>query len=439
MNPDDLKERLTTDRKHIWHPYSGITNPSPVSMVKSAVGTRLKLADGSELIDGISSWWTAAHGHNHPAIVAAIEAQMRQLSHVMFAGFTHEPAVKLTEQLIKIAPAPLNTVFYSDSGSVSVEIALKMAIQYQNAKGKPGKQKFLTVRGGYHGDTFATMALSDPVNGMHSIFRNVLPEHLFAPVPFSEYGAEWDEINFVEMRRIAEQHYHEIAAVIIEPIFQGAGGMRFYSPEYLRQLRLICNQFDLLLIFDEIATGFGRTGKMFAAEHAGITPDIMCIGKALTGGCLTLAATMTTANVAGTIASGNPGILLHGPTYMANPLACAAANASLTLFQEYPWQDNVNNIEAQMRRELSPAIELPAVAAVRVLGAIGVIETKIPVDASQLQHLFTAAGVWLRPFGKYIYLMPPFIISSEELSRLTTAAVTAASISGPNTAGKSVV
>lgn len=439
MNPDDLKERLTTDRKHIWHPYSGMTNPPPVSMVKSAVGTRLKLADGSELIDGISSWWTAAHGHNHPAIVAAIEAQMRELSHVMFAGFTHEPAVKLTEQLIKIAPAPLNTVFYSDSGSVSVEIALKMAIQYQQAKGKAGKHKFLTVRGGYHGDTFATMALSDPVNGMHSIFRDILPEHFFAPVPSPGYGSEWDETNVDEMRRIAEQHQHEIAAVIIEPIFQGAGGMRFYSPEYLRQLRLLCNQFDLLLIFDEIATGFGRTGKMFAAEHAGITPDIMCIGKAITGGCLTLAATMTTTNVVETIAFGNPGILLHGPTYMANPLACAAANASLTLFQEYPWQANVNNIEAQMRRELSPAIELPAVVAVRVLGAIGVIETKIPVDILQLQPLFTAAGVWLRPFGKYIYLMPPFIISSEELSRLTVAAVRAASITDRQTTGKSVV
>jgi adenosylmethionine-8-amino-7-oxononanoate aminotransferase len=408
-------------------------------MVKSAAGTRLKLADGSELIDGISSWWTAAHGHNHPSIIAGIEAQMRQLSHVMFAGFTHEPAVKLTEQLIKIAPAPLNTVFYSDSGSVSVEIALKMAIQYQNAKGKNGKQFFLTVRGGYHGDTFATMALSDPVNGMHSIFRDVLPEHFFAPVPAPDYGAEWDESSFAELRRIAEQHHHEIAAVIIEPIFQGAGGMRFYSPEYLRQLRMICNQFDLLLIFDEIATGFGRTGKMFAAEHAGIAPDIMCIGKALTGGCLTLAATMTTTNVAETIASGNPGILLHGPTYMANPLACAAAYASLTLFEEYPWQDNVKNIEAQMRRELLPALELPAVAAVRVLGAIGVIETKIPVDASQLQQSFTAAGVWLRPFGKYIYLMPPFIISSEELSRLTTAAVTAASITDRQTTGKYVV
>ncbi len=438
MINDTIQSVLESDRSHVWHPYASINSIPPLP-VTAASGTKLYLADGRELIDGISSWWTAAHGHRHPAIIAAMAAQMQQMPHVMFGGLTHEPAVKLAQRLAQMLPPPLDTVFFSDSGSVSVEVAIKMAVQYNIARGCPQKHKILTVRGGYHGDTFATMALSDPVNGMHAMFRHLLPQHLFAPKPQPNFGEIWQDNAAAELRRIVEISHPAIAAVIIEPIFQGAGGMHFYSPGYLRYLEQLCREFDILLICDEIATGFGRTGKMFAIEYAGIVPDIICLGKALTGGCISLAATVTNKTVAHTIACGSPGILLHGPTYMANPVACAAANASLQLFGEYQWQANVNAIEAQMRHELAPAAALPNVADVRVLGAIGVIETLTPVNNAKLTQFFVDNGVWLRPFGNYIYLMPPFVIGTAELSKLTGAAVHAAAASGENNSSSAMV
>jgi len=414
---------LEVDGKHVWHPYSAIGNAEPVFPVLSASGVRIKLADGRELIDGMASWWCAIHGYNHPVLNHAVERQLKDMAHVMFGGLAHRPATDLAELLVSLTPEPLETVFFSDSGSVAVEVAMKMAIQFWIARGVVGKHRFITLRNGYHGDTLGAMSVCDPVNGMHTLFSKTLPRQIFVDAPDCLFGTACTDESFQPMTDALALYRQKVAAVILEPIVQGAGGMRFYSAEYLTRVRDLCNEQGVLLIADEIATGFGRTGKLFGCEHAAISPDIMCLGKSLTGGYMTLAATLTTREVSDAIAHGEPGQFMHGPTFMANPLACATALASLQLLLESPWQETVRNIERGLRRGLEPCVAFPNVIDVRVLGAIGVVELQEPVNLKQVQPLFVEKGVWVRPFGKLVYLMPPFIISDEDLETLTDAVV----------------
>ncbi|EGR0670631.1 adenosylmethionine--8-amino-7-oxononanoate transaminase [Vibrio vulnificus] len=415
---------LAFDRQHIWHPYTSTLTPLTCYPVNSASGVYIKLEDGTTLIDGMSSWWSTIHGYNHPHLNQAAHRQIDQVSHVMFGGITHQPAISLCKKLLSLVPNNLEHVFLADSGSVAVEVSLKMALQYWHAKGQR-RPKFLTLQHGYHGDTFAAMSVTDPDNSMHSLYKGFLPEHIFAKSPTGGFWDEWKQEDLTDFAQKIEQHHQELAAVILEPIVQGAGGMRIYHPEFLKGVRALCDKYGLLLIADEIATGFGRTGKLFACEHADIQPDILCVGKALTGGYMTLSATLTSKHVADTVCGGEAGCFMHGPTFMGNPLACAVATASLELIEQGQWQQQTKQIESLFSELLPKLEEHDLVKNTRWLGAIGVVETHRPVNMETIQALFVEQGVWIRPFGRLIYMMPPFISEPTHIEQLVNAIETA--------------
>ncbi|PMK03918.1 adenosylmethionine--8-amino-7-oxononanoate transaminase [Vibrio sp. 10N.261.55.A7] len=415
---------LDFDRNHIWHPYTSTIDPLTCYPVASAQGVHIELESGESLVDGMSSWWSTIHGYNHPHLNQAAHNQIDKMSHVMFGGITHEPAINLCKKLVELTPSNLEKVFLADSGSVAVEVSLKMALQYWHAKGEQ-RPKFLTLKHGYHGDTFAAMSVTDPNNSMHSLYKGFLPEHIFADSPTIGYWDEWNESDLDDFQLKLGSHHKEVAAVILEPIVQGAGGMRIYHPEFLKGVRRLCDKYDVLLILDEIATGFGRTGKLFACEHAEVQPDILCVGKALTGGYMTLSATITTKYVADTVCGGEAGCFMHGPTFMGNPLACAVGAASLELIQQGHWEDQVSKIEQLFSEELPKLLAYEQVKHVRWLGAIGVVETHSNVNMEVIQAHFVKCGVWIRPFGKLIYMMPPFISSEDNILSLIEAVTSA--------------
>ena len=415
MTPEQL---IALDQQYVWHPYASMDNPPPAYPVVSASGVRLTLADGQELIDGMASWWCAVHGYNHPHLNEAMHKQIADMSHVMFGGITHKPAVTLAKRLVDLTPSGLDKVFFADSGSVAVEVAIKMALQYWHSKAQANKNRMLTIRNGYHGDTFGAMAVCDPINGMHSLFASVLPQHHFVDAPPMGFDRPLQDGDLAELEDKMREHQNEIAALILEPIVQGAGGMRFYSPQWLKGAADLCKQYNILLIADEIATGFGRSGALFACDHAQVKPDIMCLGKAITGGTMSFAATLTTSEIATSISRGEASCFMHGPTFMANPLACAVANASLDLLERSDWKRQVDGINKGLKSLLEPAKALAYVEDVRVLGAIGVIQVTQAVDLGIIQKMFVNEGIWVRPFGKLVYVMPPYVMSPEDLALL---------------------